>query len=45
MVKVKFNINSDKINKMIGPGSYPTSPKNASKLGTIGHANRKTYAV
>jgi hypothetical protein len=30
---------------MIGPGSYTTSPKNGSKLGTIGHANRKTYAV
>lgn len=30
---------------MVGPGSYAIKNPNDSKLGTIGHADRKTYAV
>jgi hypothetical protein len=30
---------------MVGPGSYVPLARNASKLGIIGQANRKTYAV
>jgi len=29
----------------IGPGAYTTDVKSSTKYGTIGHADRKTYAV
>lgn len=41
----RFDYGEDKINKMVGPGSYAVSARGDSKYGTIGHADRKTYAV
>lgn len=41
----RFDYGEGRTNKMVGPGSYAISPSSKSKLGTIGHATRKTYAV